>query len=98
MLVTPFAKPSVIPKEARLRELLSTSLPLKQKRAQSFIVGDSSSFVVGMTKKKEKVVGMMVGVVAPPALPNVIPKEVRLRNLLRIGLPLTDKREFCYRS
>jgi len=49
LLVTPSAKPSVIPKEARLRDLLNTSLPLKQKRAQSFIVGDSSSFVVGMT-------------------------------------------------
>jgi hypothetical protein len=36
-----FASPIVIPKEARLRELLRTNLPLKQKRIQSFIAGDS---------------------------------------------------------
>jgi hypothetical protein len=56
-----FASPIVIPKEARLRELLRTNLPLKQKRIQSFIAGDSrlpagqaSSFVVGMTKKEKE--------------------------------------------
>jgi hypothetical protein len=57
------ANPNVIPKEARLRNLPGTNLPLKQKRARSFIAGDSrlpagqvSSFDVGMTKKEKVVV------------------------------------------
>ena len=44
LVVTTSASPNVIPKEVRLRELLSTSLPLKQKRVRSFIVGDSRPY------------------------------------------------------